>query len=622
MSHLDSRLGWNGGRRGSRARILQERTLIALFVVVFSLAAPLDAPVSAVASAYEAGTPSEAEVEAAKTFRKSFGLRSDEAYVREVFGTRESREFRYGVPLTRSEEANLAWRGRVANSLNSLYPEFSEDPHQAGMWIDQERGGVVVAQWSDNADRSALVARWRQSLPPGTALEAHQVQFSAADLAALAGRVTADVPLLRLEGVKLTVVATIHRLNKVMVGVEDLTEAKRLRLERAYDRRQLSLFDDPWGSSDEHNRENSPGPLMGGIVLERDISSTLAALCTAGFIVKRGSNPVEYFILTAGHCNGEGNERFTTGSRWDHNYESDWTLMFNLYATATNADVAAIDIPEDDASNFIIENDNRASWLLGVDPVELEGEPRFMSGITTRGTYGKVTASSATVIHDGITLTDMALASYQSASGDSGAPVYNEGGEWQGKTSVWAAGIHKGTVNTVFGFQRAYSKMNNILTRLGASLETSYVWRRLRPIHSLASNRCLDVEGGAQQPEGAALHQWECLPVSSQRWLIVPRGDAFQIESQTSPTNRCIDIPQSNSSNGTVLIEWSCHGGANQRWYFVQEVGARYTIRSKLNNKCFDIAGASLVNGAKLTQWDCVGGTQNQIWQQVRHPGD
>jgi alpha-galactosidase len=70
-------------------------------------------------------------------------------------------------------------------------------------------------------------------------------------------------------------------------------------------------------------------------------------------------------------------------------------------------------------------------------------------------------------------------------------------------------------------------------------------------------------------------------------------------------SGRCLDVPGSNTTNGTQPIIWDCSGAANQRWTFsgqsIQALG-----------KCLD-APINAAAGAKAQIWDCNGGT-NQQW--------
>ena len=71
--------------------------------------------------------------------------------------------------------------------------------------------------------------------------------------------------------------------------------------------------------------------------------------------------------------------------------------------------------------------------------------------------------------------------------------------------------------------------------------------------------------------------------------------------------NKCIDVPNWNFADGQRLIVWSCTGGTNQRWQFVNG-----TVRTE-NNKCMDVAWGSRDNGAAIQLATCSGNAAQQF---------
>ncbi len=73
-------------------------------------------------------------------------------------------------------------------------------------------------------------------------------------------------------------------------------------------------------------------------------------------------------------------------------------------------------------------------------------------------------------------------------------------------------------------------------------------------------------------------------------------------------SNRCLDVPNNTTTNGTQLQIWDCNGGTNQSWTPTSAKELRV-----YGNKCLDVAGAATSPGSKVDIWDCNGGT-NQQW--------
>ncbi|SNY24070.1 glycoside hydrolase family 27 protein [Paractinoplanes atraurantiacus] len=73
----------------------------------------------------------------------------------------------------------------------------------------------------------------------------------------------------------------------------------------------------------------------------------------------------------------------------------------------------------------------------------------------------------------------------------------------------------------------------------------------------------------------------------------------------STSSGRCLDVPNSNTANGTQPVIWDCNGAANQKW-----TASGQTLQSL--GKCLD-APLGATAGAKAQLWDCNGGT-NQQW--------
>ncbi|MEH1129043.1 glycoside hydrolase family 11 protein [Micromonospora sp. CPCC 206061] len=75
-----------------------------------------------------------------------------------------------------------------------------------------------------------------------------------------------------------------------------------------------------------------------------------------------------------------------------------------------------------------------------------------------------------------------------------------------------------------------------------------------------------------------------------------------------SGSGRCIDVPNSSTTNGTQVQLYDCWGGSNQRF--------TYTSSKQLmvsGNKCLDASGQGTSNGTAVIIWDC-SGQPNQQW--------
>ncbi|WP_274703361.1 ricin-type beta-trefoil lectin domain protein [Micromonospora sp. S4605] len=151
---------------------------------------------------------------------------------------------------------------------------------------------------------------------------------------------------------------------------------------------------------------------------------------------------------------------------------------------------------------------------------------------------------------------------------------------------------------------------------------------------------CLDVGGTA---DGSPIRYWTCTGASNQKWVPHLKGafinpqsgkcldipnygtgalqlstctgewdQAFQLNRRlaVSHANRCIDLANSETANGTVVQSRTCNNLPNQLW----QLQSNGSLKNPASNRCLDIQGAGTVDGTKIMLYDCTGNA-NQIWE-------
>jgi len=115
-----------------------------------------------------------------------------------------------------------------------------------------------------------------------------------------------------------------------------------------------------------------------------------------------------------------------------------------------------------------------------------------------------------------------------------------------------------------------------------------------------ASGRCLDVNLGSSA-NGTQMIIWDCHDGANQRFT--QAGSALQV------LGKCLDAP-STAAAGTRVQIWDCNGSTNQQWAF----NGNGTIGSvRFPALCLDVNGAATGNGAAVILWNCHGAA-NQRW--------
>jgi endo-1,4-beta-xylanase len=153
--------------------------------------------------------------------------------------------------------------------------------------------------------------------------------------------------------------------------------------------------------------------------------------------------------------------------------------------------------------------------------------------------------------------------------------------------------------DTNYQKKQAYQAVLDALNAGGGNPGTGTV------VRAVAANKCLDVPNSTTT-NGTRVQIWDCHTQSNQQWTY---SSAQELSVYTGDSRRCLDASGAGTANGTQVIIWSCHGGANQKW----NRNASGTITNVQSGLCLDVSGSSTANGALVQLWACSSGT-NQQW--------
>jgi hypothetical protein len=116
------------------------------------------------------------------------------------------------------------------------------------------------------------------------------------------------------------------------------------------------------------------------------------------------------------------------------------------------------------------------------------------------------------------------------------------------------------------------------------------------------SSRCVDVPNSSTT-NGTQVQLWDCNGQANQFWT---RTAGKQL---TGVGGKCLDAANGGTTSGTAVVVWDCDGRTSQQW----NVNANSTITNVSSNLCLDANGRGTANGTKLILWSCNGQT-NQQW--------
>jgi streptogrisin C len=217
------------------------------------------------------------------------------------------------------------------------------------------------------------------------------------------------------------------------------------------------------------------------------------------------------------------------------------------------------------------------------------------SGRTTGWRCGTILGRDETVVYSQGAVSGLTRSNACAEPGDSGGS-WISGNQAQGVTSG-------GSGNCTSGGTMWFQPVNEILQTYGLSLTTSGGGSGgTSSIVSNWNNKCIDVPN-SNFSDGVPLQMYGCNGTGAQKWTFV-NGTL-----QTS-NNKCMDVAWGSTANGAVIQIVTCNGNPAQQFV----LSAAGDLVNPQANKCVDIKDWNGNDGAALQLWDCAG-TANQKWR-------
>ena len=165
--------------------------------------------------------------------------------------------------------------------------------------------------------------------------------------------------------------------------------------------------------------------------------------------------------------------------------------------------------------------------------------------------------------------------------------------------ALTTADLIDGVHPTAGGYDKMAAVWYNALRSVPGSIGDTTGTPASGALVSAASGRCLDVPG-SNTTNGTQPVIWDCGGGANQRWTA--GGQTLQ------SLGKCLDSP-TGATAGTKVQLWDCSGGANQRW----NRNTNGTISNVASGLCLDVNGRATANGSTVLLWTCTAAT-NQVW--------
>jgi streptogrisin C len=397
-------------------------------------------------------------------FRQDFGLNADPDTVRALMANQAAYDGNFPVALAPHERAEMERRIAMEAQMAPLERLAERLPGFAGLWIDQPGGGVIkLALVGGNAtDRAALQAL----VPRGARFEILAARYPLADLQALQRRIKDDADEIHASGHRIGLLYVHLQSNSVRVGVaSDQDDALKAIQARYGDAISVEIADPvPTGCTDRSHCQGPP--LRAGIAAPTNATVP----CSIAFLIRKFGT---VGWLTAGHCAP------TVGAVWFHDGIGIGTIRATCWPHCQHSDAArAGELNTTFSGNRVYLSGNAAGRLV-TSSQALNGD--------NYGNYTCLNARRAEAWRCGyiqsdnayvcyaydqngnctIWFTEMRLASFANAYGDSGGAVHSG---FTGR-GVVAYGVESGCTSMPNGDTCAglgiYSHIANAISELG-----------------------------------------------------------------------------------------------------------------------------------------------------------
>jgi uncharacterized protein (DUF1800 family) len=125
------------------------------------------------------------------------------------------------------------------------------------------------------------------------------------------------------------------------------------------------------------------------------------------------------------------------------------------------------------------------------------------------------------------------------------------------------------------------------------------------------SSKCLDVGGGSQD-DGRAVIQWDCHGGANQQWRLEALADGYY-RAIVRHSGKALEVAGGSLADLAGVVQSTPSAAESQQWQLEPVGDGFYRLIARHSGKVLDVWGVSLDNGGPVIQYER-GGNYNQQW--------
>lgn len=172
--------------------------------------------------------------------------------------------------------------------------------------------------------------------------------------------------------------------------------------------------------------------------------------------------------------------------------------------------------------------------------------------------------------------------------------------------------------------RRTWTVLATLAMTLGlmAGLTTTAQAATYYDVVNYKAQKCMSLGGGGSTANGTNVVIYTCNGASEQRWYWVESGAHpgwYYIKNYKAGSDQCVSVSGGGSTaRGAAMILWTCNGGEEQRWRFIDEGGGWADIQNYKSGHYMSLDnGGSTANNTRVIQWSWVATGYEQVWGPV-----